>query len=217
MAQAMIGSDFASNASATSLDCVMTAAVQIGDTIVVCLKSGGSNPTAPTDTLGSTYTRIVHETVSSQFEMYWATAASSCAANGNTVNTTSASAARLGLSVYHLRGMAASPADRATAVGTFSAATSSATAAFTTTQANEIIIGMWGASATPTPEADYGGANDEGDGTARFYTCHRIATGILTDETVDWTHSSASGNCAAASFKEAAAGGGNPHHAYAQQ
>ena len=176
--------------------------VTVGDLVVVCARTGDAR-TGVSDNLGNTYTEVLDDSFDS-FGMFRSviTTAGSC-----TVTVTQNSSARIGVAVHHYNGMAASPLDQVTDVNE-GAGTSSATDAFTTTTANQVVVAMWGGSATPTPEAAYGGANLEGNDTGRLFTCHRFVSSILTSETVDWTHASTGFQCAAASFKEASGGGG---------
>lgn len=202
MAQQHLGSDGnGANPSAT-LDVTMSLAVAVGDEIVVWQRRGSGGTAVPTDTIGNTY--VAQAGPTSSLACYSTRSVGSAAAAGNIVTVSQSSSARIGAAVHHLRGMDASAFDVAP---TITAAAQSATNQFTTTQANEIIIAAMGdPGGAPTPEADYGGANDEGDATGRVWTCHRIATGILTNEVVSWTGTT--GACGAAAFKEAAAAGG---------
>lgn len=205
MAQQHLGSDYGSANPTTSQSVTMSLAVQVGDEIVVCARGGTIN--APTDTIGNTYTRIITASFTA-FELFRATSIGAAAAGANVVTVTQSSG-RMGVAVHHLRGMdPTAPVDVTTDVNEGSG-TSSATDAFSTSQANTIIIAMWGGSVTPTPEADYGGVNDEGPGVGRLTTCHRVASSVLSNETVNWTHGDAAYQCSAAAFKEAAAAGGD--------
>jgi len=120
--------------------------------------------------------------------------------------TITQSSGRAGLSLHHYTGVSGTPLDQDPAVATASAVTTSTTNTFTTTVADGVVVASVGLSATPTPEADYGGANLQGDGTGRLYTCHRLFASTLTTESASWTHSVANTQCKATAFKSAAGG-----------
>jgi hypothetical protein len=199
----LVQSEYGSANPSTSQQIILPTNVAVGDFIEVMYRGVDSVP-GVSDNLGNAYTRraatgdagfTAHECVVS--------VAGAC-----TITVTQASG-RIGVSVHHHDGMDAVPFDVATDVNT-GTAVSSATDAFTTAIANEVVIGMWGGNVAPTPEGDY--TLLEGNTTGRLFTAHRIATAVLTGETVDWTHASATFLVRAMAYKEAAAAGGIVRH-----
>ena len=193
---------------ATSLGVTLATNVAVGDLVVVTWRAGGAGGlTGISDNLGNTWTAQNADGLST-FGSHYTVVTS---AGAMTVTLTQASG-RLGVSVHHYSGNSATPADNDTTITT-GTATASSTPSFTTSVADGVVVGMWGGNQTPTPEADYGGANLQGNDTGRLFTCHRLFTSTLTSETVDWTHASATYQVKAASFKTAAGGEAFPFRA----
>jgi len=197
MAQQHLNSDSNGITSgATSLTCTMSAAVQVGDTIVVWCRMGAGGSGNPTDTIGNTYTVRQDDRGTTGLVVWEAVSSGAASAGGNIVTSPTQAAGRIGIAVHHLRGMSSTPFDTAPAI-----TTGTSTNSFNTAQANEIIVAVQGGGSVPTPEADYGGANAESNGAGRIHTCYRTATVQLTGEQVTWDISQSNG---AAAYKEAA-------------
>lgn len=194
-----VQSNYAAANPTTSLDCTLAINVAVGDLVVVPWRSIGL--TGISDNLGNSWTALSDDGGGNAFGSHYCVVTTGGAM---TVTLTQASG-RLGFAVHHYNGNDAVPADQDTVVGSVTA-TSSSTAAFTTGTTDGVVVAQWGGSATPTPEAAYGGANLQGNGTGRLYTCHRLYTSTLTSETADWTHASATFQVKASSFKTAAGG-----------
>lgn len=191
-------SNYAAANPTASLGCTLAANVSVGDLVVVLARFGGTAPFGISDNLGNSWTL---QNASAGFQSWY----SVITTGGSLTVTCTQSSGRLGVAVHHYSGNDATPADIDTAINSGTAATSSATPSFSTSVSDGVAVGMWGSSATPTPEATYGGANLQGNGTGRLYTCHRLFSSTLTGETVDWTHASTSYQCKALVFKSAAA------------
>lgn len=179
----------------TSLNVVLSTNVAVGNLVVVMIRGDAS--AAISDNLGHTWTAMNSDGFG------YRSAFTVVATAGAMTVTVAQSSARLGVSVHHYDSMDSAPLDQDTTVGS-GTATSASTASFTTSVANGVAIGMWGGNQTPTPEADYGGANLQGNGTGRLFTCHRLFTSTLTSETIAWTHASAPFQVKGMSFKSAA-------------
>lgn len=128
----------------------------------------------------------------------------------------------LAIAAYAITGLATSSLDKlAGATGTSTTPSSGATA--TTTQNDEVVIGVISAKLTATPNGTWNGTttdNSQGSGGTADYNIHS-ATKILT--TTGTPTSSKTGMTSSrwtaviGTFKAAAAATGNPWHFYAQQ
>lgn len=182
----------------TSLGVTLSTNVSVGDLVVASYRTANSI-TGISDNLGNTWNALTHDI--STFGSYWCIVTT----GGSMTVTITQSSGRAGLSVHHYTGCESSPVDQDPAVAIATAATSSSSTAFTTTVSDGVVVASWGGSVTPTPEADYGGANLQGNGTGRLFSCHRLFTSTLTSEQATWTHSSATTQFKATAFKSTAA------------
>ena len=199
----------AANPSA-SQGVTLTTDVAVGDLIVVSWRTGNAI-TGLSDNLGNSYTAQNDDGLANTFGTHYSVVTT----GGSCTVTVTQSSGRIGVAVHHYSGNDAAPADNDTIVNA-GTATSSASPSFTTSVADGVVVSPWGGSTTPTPDADYGGATLQGNGTGRLYTAHRLFTSTLTGDTADWTHANTGYTVKAVSFKSAAGGAttrGNPFNA----
>lgn len=205
------------SAAASSLVLTTTAAVPAGAMIVLEIANHNSAavvPSSVTDSAGNTYTLISAINSSAVSETLAYALNATALASGSTITITFPSTRNAAAAAYYVTGIATSGAvDQQASNTTGSSATPSVGPTSATTQADELVIGLFGYSnsRTFTPGSGYTAlATVESTGTVRGTTGEYKIVSATGTQTPDGTFSSSTSFAGlVVTFKAAAAGGGS--------
>lgn len=205
------------SAAASSLVLTTTAAVPAGAMIVLEIANHNSAavvPSSVTDSAGNTYTLISAINSSAVSETLAYALNATALASGSTITITFPSTRNAAAAAYSVTGIAtASAVDQQASNTTGSSATPSVGPTSATTQADELVIGLFGYSnsRTFTPGSGYTAlATVESTGTVRGTTGEYKIVSATGTQTPDGTFSSSTSFAGlVVTFKAAAAGGGS--------
>lgn len=209
------GSQFANG---TTCQVTLTGVTAGNALIAFCLRQGATDRTLTvSDDRGNSWADALAETVSGSREVQISRALSVAA--GDTVITLTASGTTdLGLTVFEVSGLDASP-DDAQSTSDAASGTSkvcAAAGAIDTSADVFIVCGAVGTGdlGTVTYPANFTSSTLNGlPSAAKFWSAHRVSAGALTDEDADWSHTTDRATLSAiASFKGAAAPAVDPRN-----